>query len=73
MSSEIHLNMDFRLNETTIMASFATAERLRQELGDGQFDVLDSETHSDDVVSVPPELYDAFAYYLDHREQFTRS
>lgn len=72
MSSRIHLNMDFRLDETTIVTSFTTATRLRQELGEGKFQVLASETHSDDVVSVPPELFDAFSYYLEHREQFTQ-
>jgi len=72
VSSRIHLNTDFRLDETTIVASFNTARRLRNELGEGKFRVLASETHSDDVISVPPELYDAFAYYLEHRKQFTR-
>ena len=72
MSSKIHLNMDFRLDESTIMTSIETASRLRYELGsDNQFHILASDTHSDDVISVPPELYNAFEYYLDHRKQLS--
>ncbi len=69
MSIEYHLNADPHLDTLTIVASFSTARELRRVLRGTRLNIEFSPTHSDDVISVSPELFDQFATFLTLQKQ----
>lgn len=69
MLPNVHLNADENLDDKTIVASLSTCHKLRDMLGSSEFLVVHDTNHSDDVITVGPELYDAFNYYLEYLDK----
>ena len=64
MPPTIQLLSDARLGEYTIQASQETVQELRRMIGDGRYHFETCHFHSDDQISVSPELYEAFDAFL---------
>lgn len=60
----IHLQSDPHLGLATIIASFRTARELRKILGPDLYHIECDEHFADEVITVSPDLYDAFHLFI---------